>query len=64
MFDRSILNGMAYIIVETLLGKWSDCVMADVNAGVSIPVFIGCSLGVTLHTHFIDRASLISVIWV
>lgn len=56
--------GMTYIIVETLLVKWSDCVMADVNAGVSIPVFIGCSLGVTLHTHFIDRAPLISVIWV
>lgn len=55
---------MTYIIVETLQGKWSDRVMADVNAGVSIPVFIGCSLGVTLHTHFIDRAPLISVIWV
>lgn len=64
MFDCSILNGMIYIIVEILLGKWFDCVMVDVNVGVSIFVFIGCLLGVILYIYFIDRVFLIFVIWV
>lgn len=31
---------------KTLVAKWSDCVMTDVNAGVNTPfyrMFIGCN---------------------